>query len=70
MTANPDGHLTIMGTFTEAAEINTLVTVDFYGDPGDASGNGEGAVFLGSTSFDTDGSGFSTFSATITLPHR
>ena len=35
-------------SFTEAEEPNTSLVVDFYADPGDSSGYGQGAVFIAS----------------------
>jgi hypothetical protein len=62
------GMVTIAGTFTESAEPNTTLTLDFFGDPGSSSGHGQGAVFLGTTSITTDATGVKTFSATVTAP--
>gem|GEM_PF-441485 len=57
---------TIQGTLNSTA--NTQFTVEFFANPAcDASGNGEGQTFLGSTSVTTDGSGNAAISATLAV---
>jgi hypothetical protein len=54
----------VTGTFSEAAEPNTTLTLDFYANPiADPSGYGQGQTYLGSTTVTTDGNGNATFSA-------
>ena len=51
----------IVGTFNGTP--NSTFTLDFYSNTNaDASGNGEGKVYLGSTTVTTDGSGNATYS--------
>jgi hypothetical protein len=58
----------ISGTFTEAAEPNTTLTLDFYANPvADPSGYGQGQTYLGSTTVTTDGNGNATFVANLTV---
>jgi hypothetical protein len=58
---------TITGTFSEAAEPNTVIALDFYANAvPNSSGYGQGQTYLGSTSVTTDGSGNASF--TVTLP--
>jgi hypothetical protein len=53
----------VTGTFSEAAEPNTTLTIDFYANPvADPSGYGQGQTYLGSTTVTTDGNGNATFS--------
>jgi hypothetical protein len=48
----------ISGTFTEAAEPNTTITLDFYANAvRDSSGHGQGQTYLGSITVMTDGNG-------------
>ncbi len=54
------GTTTIMGTLNSTA--NAKFTIEFFSNQAcNASGNGEGAVFLGSISVQTDGSGNAGF---------
>ena len=63
------GIATIIGTFTEVEEAESDLTINFYGDPGDPSGFGEGKVFLGSTNISTDSTtGEADINATVTAP--
>jgi hypothetical protein len=49
---------TITGTFTEAAEPNTTLTLDFYANSAaDSSGYGQGQRYLGSAQVTTDSAG-------------
>jgi hypothetical protein len=51
----------VSGTLNSVA--NTTFTIDLYDSPAcDASGNGEGQIYLGSTSLSTNGSGNGSFS--------
>jgi hypothetical protein len=53
---------TITGTFTEAAEPNTTLTLDFYANSAaDPSGYGQGQRYLGSAQVTTDPAGNSHF---------
>jgi hypothetical protein len=48
----------ITGTFTEAAEPNTTITLDFYANASeDPSGHGQGQTYLGSAQVTTDATG-------------
>lgn len=59
------GNTTITGSFDGAA--STTLRIEFFAnDSADASGYGEGAVYLGATSVTTDGSGHAAISATLT----
>jgi hypothetical protein len=54
----------VTGTFSEAAEPNTTLTLDFYANPvADPSGYGQGQTYLGSTTVTTDASGNASFTA-------
>ncbi|HEX8071742.1 MAG TPA: FG-GAP-like repeat-containing protein [Pyrinomonadaceae bacterium] len=54
----------IAGTLNSTA--NTQFTMEFFSNPScDASGNGEGQTFLGSTTVTTDASGNATINATL-----
>jgi len=59
---------TVLGTNTTAVGsynglANTMIAIDFYASAAaDASGNGEGTRYLGSTTITTDGAGDATFS--------
>jgi hypothetical protein len=54
----------VMGTLNGPA--NATFTIEFFSNTGcHASGNGEGAVFLGSTSVMTDGSGNVVFAVSV-----
>jgi trimeric autotransporter adhesin len=58
------GNTTIGGTVSSTA--NTTLRIEFFSSPaGDASGHGEGAVFLGFTSVTTDAAGNASFSASL-----
>jgi hypothetical protein len=52
----------IAGTFSETAEPNTTITLDFYADP---SGYGQGQTWLGSTTVMTDANGNVAFTADL-----
>ena len=55
---------TVQGTLNSAA--STTFNIDFYSSPtADPSGNGEGAVYLGSDSVTTDGSGNATVNTVL-----
>jgi hypothetical protein len=58
---------TITGTFSEAAEPNTFITLDFYANASpDPSGYGEGQTYLGSAPpILTDSSGNASFTASL-----
>ncbi len=56
--------VTITGAFDEAAEPNTTLTLDFFGD---TTGSGQGTVYLGSKSVTSDGND-DPFTATVTAP--
>ena len=58
------GNTTIQGSLKSLP--NTIFQIDFYSNAAlDASGNGEGAQFFGTTSVTTDGNGDATINATI-----
>ncbi len=60
------GNTTITGTLNSTA--STMFSIEFFSNPTcDASGNGEGRTFLGSTSVTTDGSGNATINAMLTV---
>jgi uncharacterized repeat protein (TIGR01451 family) len=62
-SANGGGSM-VQGTLNSTA--SATFTIQFFAnDVCDASGNGEGQLFLGSTSVTTDGSGNGTFNATL-----
>jgi CSLREA domain-containing protein len=59
------GNTTILGAFNSNA--NTTYRIEFFSSPtADASGYGEGQVYLGFTSVTTDGSGNATINTTLT----
>ena len=59
------GNTTIQGTLNSTA--STTFDLHFYSSPtGDASGNGEGEVYLGTDSVITDGSGNATINSLLT----
>ncbi|HLL76958.1 MAG TPA: LamG-like jellyroll fold domain-containing protein, partial [Pyrinomonadaceae bacterium] len=59
------GNTTVSGTLNSAA--STQYAVEFFSNAScDASGNGEGRTFLGSTSVTTNGSGNASINATLT----
>jgi hypothetical protein len=61
------GTTTIMGTLNSTA--NATFTIEFFSSQsGNASGFGEGAVFLGSISVNTDGSGNAAFNFAVAGP--
>jgi hypothetical protein len=54
----------ITGSFSEADEPNTTITLDFYANPTeDPSGYGQGQTYLGSRTVYTDSNGFASFNA-------
>jgi hypothetical protein len=56
----------VAGTFSEAAEPNTAITLDFYANPApDPSGYGQGQTYLGETTVTTDANGNATFTADL-----
>jgi hypothetical protein len=56
----------VAGTFSEAAEKNTTLTLDFYANAApDPSGYGQGQTYLGSTQVTTDGSGNASISVNL-----
>jgi hypothetical protein len=58
------GNTTITGTLNSTA--NAKFTIEFFSNAAcNASGNGEGATFLGSTTVTTDGSGNASFTAVV-----
>ncbi len=58
----------VAGTFSEAAEPNTMITLDFYANPTeDPSGYGQGQTYLGSRTVYTDGSGNASFTADLAV---
>nr|MBA3240670.1 right-handed parallel beta-helix repeat-containing protein [Acidobacteriota bacterium] len=58
------GSTTVAGALNSTA--NTTFSIEFFSNPTcDASGFGEGQVFLGSTSVTTNGSGNATFNTTL-----
>lgn len=58
----------VTGTFSEAAEPNTTLTLDFYANPAaDPSGYGQGQTYLGSRTVVTDGNGNVGFTADLAL---
>jgi hypothetical protein len=58
----------ITGTFSEAAEPNTAVTLDFYANASkDPSGYGQGQTWLGSTTVMTDATGYAPFTADLAV---
>jgi hypothetical protein len=66
------GNTTFSGTLNSTA--STTFNIDFFSSPtGDPSGNGEGAVYLGSDTVITDGSGNATINTvlatSVTLGH-
>src|SRR5205823_12114985 len=57
------GNTTIQGTFNSTASTNNF-TIEFFANAAcDASGNGEGKRFLGSTTVNTNASGNATINA-------
>jgi hypothetical protein len=59
------GSTTVSGTFQEATEPNTQITIDFYANTApDPSGYGEGQTYLGSKTVTTDAHGNASFTAT------
>jgi hypothetical protein len=57
------------GSFSESAEPNTSITLDFYANTvPDPSGYGEGQTYLGSATVNTDANGFASFTATGLAP--
>ena len=59
------GNTTIQGTFNSTPSTNNY-RIEFFSNAAcDASGNGEGRTFLGSTSVNTDGSGNATINTTL-----
>jgi hypothetical protein len=62
-----NGNLTIYGTLNSAA--STAFTLEFFANQAaDASGFGEGQIFLGQANVTTNGSGAVTFNVTFPLP--
>jgi hypothetical protein len=58
----------ISGTFSEAAEPNEAIILDFYAGPAaDPSGYGQGQTYLGSTSITTDANGNVNFAAALAV---
>jgi hypothetical protein len=58
----------IAGTFSEAAEPNTTITLDFYANPApDPSGYGQGQTWLGSAIVTTDANGDVAFTADLAV---
>ncbi len=58
----------VTGTFSEAAEPNTTLTLDFYGNPAaDPSGYGQGQTYLGSRTVVTDSNGDVGFTADLAV---
>ncbi len=57
----------VNGTFSESAQPNTEITLDFYANPAaaDPSGNGQGETWLGSTTVTTDMNGNVAFTADL-----
>ncbi|MCC6271121.1 MAG: right-handed parallel beta-helix repeat-containing protein, partial [Microbacteriaceae bacterium] len=59
------GNTTVVGSFNSTA--STSFRIEFFSAPtGDASGYGEGAVYLGFTTVTTDGSGDASIAAVLT----
>src|SRR5205085_6799214 len=60
------GNTTIQGTLNSTT--NTQFTIEFFANPAcDASGNGEGQTFLGSTLVTTDASGNATINTSLAV---
>jgi streptogramin lyase len=58
----------ITGTFSEAYEPNTTLTLDFYANPTpDPSGYGQGETWLGSATVTADANGNATFAADLPI---
>jgi parallel beta-helix repeat protein len=58
----------ITGIFTEGAEPNTTITLEFYATPAaDHSGYGQGETYLGSRTISTNASGSATFNADFAI---
>ncbi len=58
----------VTGRFNEAAEPNTILTLDFYANPSaDPSGYGQGQTWLGSTTVTTDANGNVAFTADLAV---
>jgi hypothetical protein len=58
----------VTGTFSEAAEPNAVITLDFYANPvADPSGYGQGQTYLGETTVTTDANGNVTFIADLAV---
>jgi hypothetical protein len=68
-SASSSGTSTLVtGTFGEAVEPNTTLTLDFYANPtADPSGHGQGTTYLGSRTVQTDASGSVSFSADLAV---
>jgi hypothetical protein len=59
---------TITGSFSEAAEPNTVIALDFYANAvPNSSGYGQGQTYLGSANVTTDGNGNASFSVTLPI---
>ncbi len=64
------GGVQISGTFTEAAEPNTMLRIEFYANNPDPLGlQAEGQTFLGFVNVTTNASGFASFSMTLNDPN-
>jgi CSLREA domain-containing protein len=64
------GGVKITGTFTEAAEPNTLLRIEFYANNPDPLGlPAEGQTFLGAITVTTNASGVASFSVTLSDPN-
>jgi hypothetical protein len=58
----------LTGSFSEAAEPDTTLILDFYVNPSaDPSGYGQGQTYLGSRTVTTDGNGYVGFSAALAV---
>ena len=57
---------TVTGTFDEAAEPNTTLRIEFFGDLGTPTGFGQGRTFLGAAQVITDPNGHADISAAVT----
>jgi hypothetical protein len=58
----------ITGTFSEAAEPNTTITLDFYANASkDASGYGQGQTWLGSSTVTTTATGNASFTVNLAV---